>query len=220
MLAGCASTELTNRTVHEGGPLAKPARIIVYDFAATPADIPAWSEAAKAHKDGSPEMTPEDVEAGRKLGADVAKDLVEQINDTGMTAVRAEGQPKPDLNDIVLIGYFTSVDEGSTGKRMLIGFGQGAASVGARVEGYHMTQSGLELLGSGDANSEGNKTPGLVVPALVTVATSNPIGLVVMGGAKVAGEVSGSSGAEGSAGRIADEIAEVLEKRFKDEGWI
>jgi hypothetical protein len=39
---GCASSNITERERHyEGGPLQKPGRIIVYNFAASPDEIPA-----------------------------------------------------------------------------------------------------------------------------------------------------------------------------------
>jgi hypothetical protein len=220
LFAGCASTNVTDQDAYQGGELPKPARIIVYDFAVSPADIPAFAAAHVALADASAPMTEKELEAGRKLGADVAKELVEKINKMGMVAVREAGQPAPQLNDIVLVGYFTSVDQGSTMKRMLIGFGEGDANVGVHAEGYHMTATGLVLLGSGNVDSGGGKGPGLVLPALVTIATHNPIGLVVSGAVKVAGEATGHSGAEGSADRIAAEIAKILEKRFQEQGWI
>jgi hypothetical protein len=37
---------------------------------------------------------------------------------------------------------------------------------------------------------------------------------------KAEGEISGRTTAEGSADRIADEIAKVLEDKFKEQGWI
>ena len=42
-LAGCASTKVTESESYDGERLARPDRIIVHDFAATPADIPAWA---------------------------------------------------------------------------------------------------------------------------------------------------------------------------------
>jgi hypothetical protein len=42
-MAGCASTEITERQRYEGAKLARPDRIIVHDFAATPADVHADS---------------------------------------------------------------------------------------------------------------------------------------------------------------------------------
>ncbi len=62
--------------------------------------------------------------------------------------------------------------------------------------------------------------PGLVVPTIVTIATANPIGLVVGGAVKAEGEISGRSGAKGDAERIANEIAKVLKQRFEEQGWI
>ena len=43
VLAGCASTKVTSQQAYEGPRIAGPNRIIVYDFAATPADVPPGS---------------------------------------------------------------------------------------------------------------------------------------------------------------------------------
>ena len=83
-----------------------------------------------------------------------------------------------------------------------------------------MTKEGPRLLWSGEFKSAGGKTPGLVVPLAVLAATSNPIGLIVVGGAKVAMEVSGKSKIEGAAQQTAEAIADQLRVRFKEQGWI
>jgi hypothetical protein len=62
--------------------------------------------------------------------------------------------------------------------------------------------------------------PGMVVPAAVTIATGNPIGLIVVGGAKIIAAASGRTGLEGRAKATADEIAAQLKIRFQDRGWI
>ena len=163
LLFGCTSTKMSDRDEYEGDSLPRPGRIIVYDFAATPADLPAWSRTQKLP---SAPISQKELDAGRKLGGQVAEELVRKIKADGLTAVRSAGQGAPNLNDIVLIGYFTSVDTGSGLERVVIGFGQGAAQVNAHAEGYHMTEDGLELLGSGTVESGGGgKMPGLVVPA-------------------------------------------------------
>jgi hypothetical protein len=54
----------------------------------------------------------------------------------------------------------------------------------------------------------------------VAIATANPIGLIVVGGAKIYGETSGRNGLEGRAKATADAIAEQLRIRFQDRGWI
>ncbi|MGR9099213.1 MAG: DUF4410 domain-containing protein [Gammaproteobacteria bacterium] len=220
LTAGCATTSVTNREEYTGEKLARPDRIIVHDFAATPADLPDWSEAASRYAYNSAPQSAEEIEVGRKLGSEVASELVAKIREMGLPAMRAADGAMAQDGDIVIMGYFESIDEGSAVKRVALGFGSGAADLKTMVEGYLMTDRGLRRLGSGEVNSGGGKTPGAVIPLAITIATANPIGLAVMGGAKVAGEVSGSSTIEGSAKRTAEKIAEVLEEKFKEQGWI
>jgi hypothetical protein len=120
----------------------------------------------------------------------------------------------------VIRGYLVSVEGGSAVKRFIIGFGSGTSEMDTVVEGFVMTPQGLQKLGSGTLSSSGNKTPGIVAPAAVAIATGNPIGLIVVGAAKVYGEVSGKSTLEGRAKATADAIAEQLKIRFQDRGWI
>lgn len=219
LAAGCASVDATTNP-SESGPLPRPGRIIVYDFAATPADLPRWSAAHANFEGTTGVLTDDELSKARELGAKVAERLVEEINASGMHAVRVADQPPPHLDDIVLVGYFASFDEGSRVKRMVIGFGSGAPELSTHVEGYQMTRNGLQMVGSGSTDSKSGKGPGMIVPALVTVATANPIGLAVGGAVKVAGEASGATTIDGTAKRTAKEIGDVLRERFEREGWI
>jgi Domain of unknown function (DUF4410) len=219
LLVGCASTEVSDRQTYAGAKLLRPDRIIVYDFAATPAEVPADSAVASTSAGTTPQ-TAEDIETGRKLGAAIAKQLVADLQGMGLPAVEAAGQPAPRDGDIVIKGSFVSVEEGSAGKRVLLGFGSGAADLRTVVEGYRMTPQGLQKLGGGKVNSGGNKTPGMVVPLAVMAATANPLGLVVVGGMKAYGEMSGSSTIEGRAKPTADEIAAQFKVAAQKQGWI
>ncbi len=89
-----------------------------------------------------------------------------------------------------------------------------------QVEGYVMTDQGLRELGSREIDAGGGKTPGVMVPLAVTIATANPIGLIVGGAMKVTGEATGSSTIEGSAKRTAKEIADELREAFERQGWL
>ncbi len=221
LAAGCASTKITEQESKFGTEkLPKPDRIYVFPFAATSADLPAWSAAAKQSLPPAEQQTPEHIEVGRKLGDHVAKELVTQIQEMGLVALEGDQQTVPRLHDILLVGYFVSVDEGSTVKRMALGFGSGAAELKTAVEGYQKTQEGMRLLGSGKLQSGGGKMPGVALPIVVLAATANPIGLIVGGGAKVYGEMSGKSTIEGSGKRTAEAIAEHLRGKFKGQGWI
>ena len=222
MLAvGCASTKVTGRDSKIGTEkIAKPDRIYVFPFAATHEDIPSWSTAGNRLAKPEKPPTPEELEVGRKLGDLVAKELVTKIEEMGLVAMEGSQQSIPNPNDLMIIGYFGSVEEGSTVKRLTVGFGAGATDLTTAVEGYQMTQTGPRLLGSGQLESGGGKTPGLIVPLALFAATANPIGLAVMGGIKLQGELSGRTKIEGSAKRTAEAIAEQLQIKFKEQGWI
>lgn len=222
LTVGCASTKVTER-VSQIGPkekITKPDRIYVYPFAATSADIPTWSSGAARYSESEAPQTPEQIEMGRNLGVLVAKNLVTEIQMMGLSALEGEKQTVPRINSLMLTGYFGAIEEGSTLKRVTLGFGSGATELTTSVEGYQMTKKGPRLLGTARLESEGGKTPGVIVPLAVLAATANPIGLIVMGSAKVAMEVTGKSKIEGTAKRTAEAIGEQLRVRFKEQGWI
>jgi hypothetical protein len=220
VVAGCASTNVTQQTPMSSPGLARPNQIWVYNFVANPADMPADSSIRGSVGAPSTPPTAEQLEEGRKLGALIAADLVVDINAMGLSAVQAGPGSSPQVGDGVIRGYLVSVQGGSTAKRLVIGFGAGTSEMDTVVEGYSVTPQGWRKLGSGTLTSSGSKTPGLVVPAAVAIATANPIGLIVVGGAKIYSEASGRSGLEGRAKATADEIAVQLKIRFQDRGWV
>jgi hypothetical protein len=220
VVAGCASTEVSDRHEYTGGKIPRPGHIWVYDFAATSAEVPADSALAGKHAEHPTPQTAEQIETGRKVGETIATELVAQIIDMGMLAERASSGTTPSINDLVIRGYLLSVDEGDATKRVAIGFGSGASQLTAAVEGFQMTAQGLRKLGSGTLDSGGGKTPGGAVGVAALIVTGNPVGLIVGGGAKAYGEYSGSSKIEGRAEAIAKEIAEKIKPKFQQQGWI
>ncbi len=189
-LGACASTKVTSTQAYTGPTLPRPDRILVDDFGATPGEVPPNSGLA-LHAAGNVSQTPEEIAMGRKLGAEVARQLVLDLQNMGLPAVQAAGQPPPQPNDIVIKGNFYSVDEGNAAERILIGFNAGADNLGAAVEAYQMTPEGLRRLGGGETDATGNETPGVVAPAVVFAATHNPIGLIVVGAIKLHGQEFG-----------------------------
>ena len=221
VVVGCTSTDVTERQSSVGEEkIARPDRIIIYDFTTTPADVPADSVLASRYAEHSAPQTAEEIEAGQKLGALVAQELAAEIRDMGLSAVRAADQPAPRAGDVVIKGYFVSIDEGSAKKRILIGFGSGSAELRTVVEGYQATAEGLHPLGSRELEAGGGEMPGVLVPLAVVAATGNPVGLVVGSASKLLGEKTGSATLEGTAKRTAKEIAKELTDPFEKQGWI
>jgi len=79
VIAGCASTKVTEQSSPTTLKLARPNHIWVYDFVATPSDVPTDSDVAVADEP----QTPEQVELGRELGADIAKELAQSFRRWG-----------------------------------------------------------------------------------------------------------------------------------------
>lgn len=220
ILCGCASTKITNREQLVTGPLPRPGTIWVHAFAATAADVPTNSALANAKDIDTTPQTAEQIAEGMKLGDEIATELVSQINAMGMNAVMASPETKPQINDLVIRGYLLSMKEGNAAERVAIGFGSGASELKTAVEGFQMTSKGLRKIGSGDVNAGGGKSPGMALGVATLIATANPAGLIISGGAHIYGEESGSSKVEARAKAISKEISDVLKQRFQQQGWI
>lgn len=218
LLAGCASTKVTNkeRLVYERLP--RPNQIYVYDFSASPSDVPKDS-ALVGQPAGAP-PTGELAELGQHLGSTIREQLVNSIREMGLPAQRGVSGQNMQPSDIVLRGYIVSVEPGSATKRMTIGFGSGAAELATFVEGYQVTPQGLRKLGSATVDARGNKTPGAAAGGAAWAISGNPIGFAVSSGMKIYGEASGRATVEGRAKQTGKEIAERLKQRFQEEGWI
>ena len=219
-LAGCASTKVTDQQQLVTGKLPRPDHILVYDFVATSGDVPMDSSVAGEYDEHDAPQTAEEIETGRQIGAEIAAQLVEEISDMGMPAVRAEKETMPEINDILIRGYLLTMSEGSAAKRMTIGFGSGSSKLQVAAEGYQVTAQGLRKLGSGTVDAGGGKGPGAALGAAAFIATANPAGLIVSGGMKIYGEASGKAKIEGRAKQAAKEIADHLKTRFEEQGWI
>ena len=216
-VAGCASTKVADREILVTEKVPRPNRILVYNFAATPADAP---ELANQSIEGGTPQTAEQIRVGRQLGAQIASHLAAEIRAMGLPGAEVAIGTQPQLNDIVIKSYLLSVQEGSATKRMALGVGAGTSELRAAVEGFQMTPQGLRKLGSGTVDSAGNKTPGAGVGVAGLIATGNPAGLIVSTGMKAYGEASGSSKLEGRAEMTAKEIAAKITPRFQQQGWI
>ncbi len=222
VLAGCASSEITQRQSYSAQDrLPRPGRNIVYDIRATATDIPASAAITGHYSLPETPQTAQEIAVGRQLGAQVAQGLVRKILDMGMPAQRAGSGPPAQLGDVLITGQFITIKEGDRANRVIIGFGAGSAKLKTHIEGYLVTERGHRLLGTRQVGTAGKKTPGLLVPGIVTAATGSPVGLIAVGVMTIRGEKKkGSETLEGAAKRTSDEIAKELKKIFQRQGWI
>jgi hypothetical protein len=220
VIAGCASTQFTEQTPMFNETMPRPSQIWVYNFVADPAEIPTHSSIKSVVSPPTTPLTAEQLETGRQLGALISQHLTADIVAMGLSAVQADLNSVPAVGDAVIRGYLVSAESGGAAKRFVIGFGYGSSELDTVVEGFVMTPQGLRGLGSGTVTSSGAKAPGIVVPAAMAIATGNPIGLIVGGGTRIYREASGQNTLEARAKETADEIAEQLQIKFQERGWI
>jgi hypothetical protein len=218
--AGCASTSMSNQQQVAAGPLPRPGQIWVYPFAATPADVRPESALGSDPEVVAGQQTAEQIAEGRKLGAQIATQVVQEIIGMGMPAAVGSAASRPQINDLVIEGSLLSVQQGSAAERVSIGFAAGSTELKVAVEGYQMTTMGLRKLGSGDVTSTGNKTPGMAVGIASWAITHNPAGFILTTGMKSYGELSGSNTIEGRVQKISEQIGSQLKTRFEEQGWI
>ena len=217
---GCASTKVANREELVTGKIPRPGHIWVYDFVATASDLPPDSVLAGEEDVDTTPQTAKEIAEGKKLGAEIANQLAEQIRAMGMPGATNGPGTQPQVNDLVIRGYLLSIKSGSAAKRVIIGFGSGASDLRTMVEGFQVTPTGQRKLGSGTVEAGGSKSPGAALGVVGLLATKNPAGLIISSGAHLYGEKSGSSTVEGRAKATAKEISGVLKKRFQEQGWI
>src|SRR5262245_19852592 len=127
VLAGCASTRVTQQTPMASPELARPNQIWIYDIIADPARVPADASIGPGVSAPSKPLTANELETGRSLSAIIAKSLVADIQAMGLPAVQAGPGATPKVGDGVLRGYLVSVESGSAGKRFVIGFSAGSS---------------------------------------------------------------------------------------------
>jgi hypothetical protein len=218
--AGCASSDVTSRRRYIGDErLPRPGRVIVYDIAASPNEIPTNAAITGHYERRATPQTSKEIQLGHQLGARVAQELVSEILAMGLPAERAGGPP-PHVNDLVIRGAFVKIDEGNRLKRMIIGFGAGAGELKTHVEGYQITARGPRLLGEGEFEAGGGKMPGMLVPVAGGAATGGAaMSAAISGGMNVAQE-AGPESMKAAAKRTAKEIAKVLSRAFVKQGWI
>jgi hypothetical protein len=220
LASACASTKVSERETYSAGKLPRPAQIIVYDFVTTPDGVA--PDSALVGQTSAPAAPPaaEQVELEKQLGMQIAEELAANIRAMGLSAVRATPRTVAQVNDILIRGYLLSVEEGSQMKRVTLGFGSGASELKTLVEGYQMTASGPRKLGQGAVDAGGGKMPGGALGVAALLLTHNPLGLAVQAGVQGYGEYTGSAKIQGRAKQAAQEIAEQLKVRFKEEGWV
>jgi hypothetical protein len=218
LLAACGQTGVRHAKFTEEKNLPRPSRIIVYDFAVSEREITEYQGIMRQQpkiKDAA--------ERERKIAAEVkdalAGEVVNGLRGLGFVVERVSRGTAATDNDLLVDGHFFTVDEGSPLRRLVVGFGAGAATVQSQVRVYQggATRKLMEFA----THADSGKSPG--------AATTLSAGAAVHGGvtaARVAASaaVSGVETYQSDVARMAaasgDQVVRYLSEFFARQGWI
>jgi hypothetical protein len=194
--------------------MARPQRIIVYDFATGPTDVQvsgALNEGEVALSQAQPDLLAEAV------ADSVAARLVENIQSLGLPAERVADAGVPDVGDLVIEGDFVRVDAGSRTLRFVVGFGAGASEVRTRVRMFRVTADGWVPVKHFDTVATSSRMPGVAFGAASAAATGSAVSAATSAGSGALREFR--SAIDADARRTAQEIAGRVSELQTAQGW-
>jgi hypothetical protein len=208
MAMGCGTIQVDVVKPYEAHARLAPTQIIVFDFESDAADISLSDEDASKQA------------AGRAVAKGLSEGLLEELEDLGIPSSRQTGELVVPDGALAIFGRIVKVDEGSSFKRGLVGFGYGSSQVDTVAQLYGSGATSPALLAEYSTHATSGRKPG--------IATTLPIGVAVQGLSIVVlaisaasvgvGELNASVGRD--AARTAEEWAEMLEDLFQQQGWV
>jgi hypothetical protein len=216
LATGCASTQVEQ--TRRAGPLAKPDRILVRNFAVTQAEVELDSGFGPSIvRDVQGELTSDEQrQLGRTASNALAEELVARLQDAGLPAKRSAGSVTLTPTTLVIAGRFLTIDEGNQTLRTVVGFGAGASQVRTRAQAWMDGQ----LVAEAETDAKSGKKPG----AAVTLGAGAAMGTAATAAAVATGTTAISelalTSAEADAKRTARELADRIVRAYRERGWL
>jgi hypothetical protein len=196
------------------GPLPRPTRILLYDFAVDAVDVSEY-QGIMRQQPANPNAAERQRDLGKFAANTLAANLAQALRQLGFTVDRVPRATPVENHDLLIDGQFENVDEGSPLRRLLIGFGSGAAKMETRARVYQGAERRklLEFI----TTSDSGKFPGAVATAPAGIAAPVTAGVGLAGSRAI---TSGPSDVAAMAAANADQAARYLSEFFARQGWV
>ena len=212
-LTGCAArTDVKVRKQYDGEkPLPRPDLILVHNFV---------TSAETASGQTASTITDEEADTAKVVADVLSKTLADEFQWMGLQAQKVVGEVPIKGNTLSIEGEFLHVEKGSGLKRLVIGFGAGAAEVISRVHIYlENDEEKIEIL-EFLARAKSSAKPGMGPMVGVGALARRPgTAAVVSGGVGIATEKRGGE-IEAITSSLAKEIMEHVRLLFDKQGWM
>ncbi len=197
--------------------LPRPTRVVVRDFAVTEVEVVEYQGILRQQP-----SNPNPTERRRAIASNVSEALslefVRTLQELGFSVERGM-RGASDADDILIIeGEFIRIDEGSPLRRMVVGFGSGAANVQTRVHVYQ--GPGRKKLLEFTTDADSGKLPGAAVTVSAGVAAPTIVSAGLFTGNALATGFQNGSDVSQLAQSSADQAVRYLSEFFAQQGWI
>lgn len=192
-------------------PLAKPDKILVYDFAVNSDDV---------QVDKIQSMRPRHLIAGDEtpdaIAASASKhysqELIKQLGKTGIPVEHMAKDAAPPANALVIQGSFTSLKQGNKTERDTIGMGAGGADVQTKVDVHLKTPSDSVLFSQFQTDTKTAKNAGSAIPVAAGLNPAAAVAKSTVGDRR--------KNANAYASKTADATAKEIIKSMAAQGWV
>ncbi len=221
LVFGCGPSTVTP-TQYPLGQFPKPDRILVYDFAVTPADVDldrGVTPTVLRAVDSQPQ-TEEEIQVGRLVAQKLTESLVQDLLARGLPAARGADAPPPGPTTASIKGRFLRIDQGDRTMRTLIGFGLGASQVRTFVQIYQGAGPDMKLVAEAETSTESNLKPGVGVMLGLGAATGGLAVAGAIGGASTIANEAVFATVQQDAKRTAAQITDRIANYYQMQGWL
>ena len=220
-LAGCASTNSKSAIPPtELSTLPYPKAIYVYDFAVSPTEV-AYGSAAAPRLDGAID-DPSKTDRRDKLEHDIAElfaaQLVAELRELGLPAVRWRGKPPLNEDSYVIEGQFLTIGDTGAPDQKIIGFGLGGSELRVLAQAYAVQGTQKKLMGEAEVGGENAPAAGLAAALPVAKLSASRAAASVATGAGVVRTVN--SKVKKGAEETAAAVVEQLKPKMQEQGWL
>jgi len=217
---GCARARVQRVQNDPSQVLPRPPRVLVFDFATGAADVQVDTSVGRRAARALRLSADQSDLLGEVMADTLAMRLVADIEALGLRAERARGAAPPALNDLVIEGQFVRIDEGSTTRRFVIGFGVGGTELRTQVQIFQVTAGGWRSIKQLETTATSSRMPGagVFVAAVPAVAgTAVATSAIVSSSVGMVREFRTSL--EADAGRTSEQIAKQVSQLSTAQRW-
>jgi hypothetical protein len=205
-LVGCNTVDDTAEATMARQEVARPAAIVVQEFAISPdAPMPGGSDAKASEAE----------QAGDRFSDSLASHLVAAISAMGLPAVRADAPLPPGGSVVTLEGRFVSVAGGDSAESAIVSLADSWPDVVVDVEIYDTSETGDRLFEDMEIRIADTNP---AIPAGEPAGVPSEPAAHAGAGATISPAIQAKLDAAAKDG--ADAIAKQLAPFFADQGWI